>query len=179
MEWGKLRTVPVICWFRVPEQPFDFLVFEDAARLTSAADFPLWHTMIVGGLRTGRRQGELLALRWEDVDLAAGRLLVRRSVVDGDRRNPEERKGEGSATRGGGASYPQGIPSPARTLRLLRRERPHLGHATIEMTMCHAHLSRDVRRGAVKLLDGPSTPDEGAVQAHGTYAAHERRSKQK
>jgi integrase len=36
-----------------------------------------------------------------------------------------------------------------------------LGHASIEMTMRYAHLSPDVRRDAVRLLDG-----------HGTYAAH-------
>ena len=33
-----------------------------------------------------------------------------------------------------------------------------LGHATIEMTMRYAHLSPDVPRHAVKLLDGSSTP---------------------
>src|SRR5437763_492859 len=32
-----------------------------------------WRTMILVALRTGMRQGELLALRWEDVDLVAGR----------------------------------------------------------------------------------------------------------
>lgn len=39
-----------------------------------------------------------------------------------------------------------------------------MGHATIEMTMRYAHLSPDVRRDAVQLLD-----DRG----HGTTAAHE------
>jgi integrase len=32
-----------------------------------------------------------------------------------------------------------------------------LGHATIEMTMRYAHLSPDVPRQAVKLLDGLGT----------------------
>jgi hypothetical protein len=49
--------------------------------------------------------------------------------------------------------------------------------------MRYAHLSPDVRRGAVKLLDDTSPPttgtDHGAAQAHGTYTAHERRPKQK
>ena len=39
--------------------------------------------MIIVGLTTGLRQGELLALRWEDVDLVSGRLLVRRAVTRG------------------------------------------------------------------------------------------------
>jgi site-specific recombinase XerD len=37
-----------------------------------------------------------------------------------------------------------------------------LGHASIEMTMRYAHLSPDVRRDAVQVLDG-----------YGTYTAHE------
>jgi len=39
--------------------------------------------MILLALRTGLRQGELLALRWEDVDLVAGRLVVRRNLAKG------------------------------------------------------------------------------------------------
>ena len=39
--------------------------------------------MITVALRTGLRMGELLGLRWVDVDLAAGRLMVRQSYVDG------------------------------------------------------------------------------------------------
>lgn len=38
-----------------------------------------WKAMIVAALRTGLRIGELLALRWDDVDLTGGRLTVRRS----------------------------------------------------------------------------------------------------
>ena len=37
-----------------------------------------------------------------------------------------------------------------------------LGHATIEMTMRYAHLSPDVRRDAVRLLDAPA-PGRGDV----------------
>lgn len=39
--------------------------------------------MILIGARTGLRLGELVALRWADVDFAAKRILVRRSIVRG------------------------------------------------------------------------------------------------
>ena len=45
-----------------------------------------------------------------------------------------------------------------------------LGHATIEMTMRYAHLSPDVPRQAVKLLDGlgssTGTRDEKPTKTH-------------
>ena len=38
---------------------------------------PLWHLLAM----TGMRRGETLGLRWEDVDLEAGRLSVRRALI--------------------------------------------------------------------------------------------------
>jgi site-specific recombinase XerD len=40
-----------------------------------------------------------------------------------------------------------------------------LGHATIDMTMRYAHLSPDVKRDAVHVLDTPS-PARGSLGAH-------------
>ena len=40
-------------------------------------------TMILVALRTGMRHGELIALRWQDVDLVAGRITVRQNCVGG------------------------------------------------------------------------------------------------
>jgi integrase len=51
-----------------------------AAFLNSQHDdrlYALWHTLAM----TGLRRGEALGLRWEDVDLEAGRLCVRRALV--------------------------------------------------------------------------------------------------
>jgi len=42
---------------------------------------PLWHTLAM----TGMRRGEALGLRWEDVDLEAGRLAVRRALIPNGR----------------------------------------------------------------------------------------------
>ena len=39
-------------------------------------------TLVMAALYTGARVGELLALRWDDVDFAAGSLTIRRTLVD-------------------------------------------------------------------------------------------------
>jgi integrase len=77
---GVIAAVPEIEWLRVPPQKFDFLTFEEADQLIAAAEGEL-HTMIIVALRTGLRLGELRGLRWEDVDLAAGKIRVWQSIV--------------------------------------------------------------------------------------------------
>lgn len=39
-------------------------------------------TLILTALRTGMRHGEMIGLRWEDVDLVAGRIVDRQNVVN-------------------------------------------------------------------------------------------------
>jgi integrase len=83
-EWDLLGQIPKIKLLRAPKPAFRFLDFEEAERLIEAArSEPLWHTMIVVALTTGLRVGELLALEWADLDLLRGRMVVRRSAVEG------------------------------------------------------------------------------------------------
>lgn len=89
---GLIEVVPEIEWLKAPKPEFDFLDFEEAERLAKVADGE-WAAMIFVGLRTGLRQGELLALRWEDVDLTKGLLMVRRSVCRGFITTPKSGKG--------------------------------------------------------------------------------------
>ncbi|MEZ4404272.1 MAG: tyrosine-type recombinase/integrase [Kofleriaceae bacterium] len=90
---GLLSSIPEIEAYRVAEPDTDFLTFEEADRLVEGArDFGEWRTMIVVGLRTGLRFGELIALRWEDVDLVAGKLTVRKSIVKGKEGEPKGRR---------------------------------------------------------------------------------------
>ncbi len=79
---GLIAQVPEFEMLKAPPPDFDFLDFEEADRLVAAAEGQL-RTMILVALRTGMRHGELLALRWQDVDLVAGRITVRRNVVRG------------------------------------------------------------------------------------------------
>lgn len=89
---GLIAVVPEIEWLQAPKPAFDFLTFEEADRLVAGADGE-WATMILVGLRTGLRQGELLALRWQDVDLKSGLLCVRQSVTRGRVTVPKSGKG--------------------------------------------------------------------------------------
>ncbi len=76
------RALPDFEWLKAPPPDFDFLDFDEADRLVKAASDQL-RVMLVVALKTGMRHGELLALRWQDVDLVAGRITVRQNVVRG------------------------------------------------------------------------------------------------
>ena len=57
------------------------LSHEEASRLLSAAEGTRDEALMTLALRTGLRQGELAALRWEDLDLSErGSVTVRRSA---------------------------------------------------------------------------------------------------
>jgi len=88
---GLIETVPDVEWLKSEKPDFDFLDFEEAKRLVAHAEGE-WRTMILVGLRTGMRIGELLALQWQDVDLVAGRITVRRNVVWGHHGTPKSGK---------------------------------------------------------------------------------------
>ncbi len=79
---GLIAAVPEIDWIKIPPQEFDFLDFDEAERLIVGATGE-WRTMMLVAMRTGMRKGELLGLRWEDVDLSAGRINVRQNYVNG------------------------------------------------------------------------------------------------
>ena len=88
---GHIVKMPVIDWIKVPEPAFDFLTFEEAKRLVSGPRDE-WRTMMFVAMRTGLRRGELLGLRWIDVDLTAGRILVRQAYVHGQFVTPKSDK---------------------------------------------------------------------------------------
>ena len=88
VEWGVLEHGVKMRWMKVAPPEFDFLTFDEAERIVNAASEE-WRCMILLALKTGLRQGELLALRWEDVDLVTNRLVVRRNMVRGNIGTPK------------------------------------------------------------------------------------------
>jgi integrase len=54
------------------------------------------HALFLTAAMTGLRQGELLALRWRDVDWTAGKIHVRRNYVRGHWVTPKSRRGSRS-----------------------------------------------------------------------------------
>ena len=82
VEWGLIDVCPPFKWMKAPKPDFDFFVREESDRLIAAASGQR-KAMICTGVQAGLRRGELLALRWDDVDLVAGTLRVRRSYWRG------------------------------------------------------------------------------------------------
>jgi integrase len=56
---------------------------DEADRLLDAAKGDPWEALYVLALTTGAREGEILALRWRDVDLTAGTVAITGTVVRG------------------------------------------------------------------------------------------------
>ena len=88
---GLIAVVPDVEWLPVDDPEPDFLTFDEAAQLLRT-NCGQWRTMILVALRTGVRLGELLALRWQDIDLTAGQLVVRQNIVHGIVGTPKSRR---------------------------------------------------------------------------------------
>lgn len=79
VEWEYIAKVPQYDAVKVPKDTPRFLTEDEASRLLKAAEDTSWYSMILIGLRTGLRIGELRGLQWGDVNLTAGLLQVRRT----------------------------------------------------------------------------------------------------
>lgn len=90
-QFGDLPTTPPkIRRLKAQRAGFDFFDFDEAERLVQAASSACqpWSAMVPIALLTGLRLGELRGLQWDDVDLVAARLHVRRAADDEGQLHP-------------------------------------------------------------------------------------------
>lgn len=92
LEWGRLDRLPRFKFLKTAPPTFDFLHASESEALMRAATREPWRLMIRCALRTGMRFGELLGLRWEDIDFERNQIVVRRNVVDGEDGTPKNNR---------------------------------------------------------------------------------------
>ena len=82
VRWGWIERNPIegFPMLREPPGRVRYLTEDEEARLMQALEGKdLLRRVVVFAMNTGMRQGEILNLRWEDVDLEAGFVHIRTS----------------------------------------------------------------------------------------------------
>ncbi|GCE18570.1 site-specific integrase [Dictyobacter kobayashii] len=121
---------------RVPRKEMQALSGEQARQFLDAAKGDPLETLYVLALTTGMRQGELLALKWEDVDLAIGTLQVKRTI-----------------TRLVNKGFTVSEPKTARSRRHI-----HLTQMAVESLQQHR-----IRQQKARLVAGPAWSEQGWI----------------
>ena len=121
---------------RVPKMEMKVLNSEQAQKFLEAAKGDPLEALYVLALTTGMRRGELLALKWEDIDFLHGQLQVQRTIAR-------------IADKGFVVSEPK-TPKSRRSI--------HLASIAIEALKHHRILQHEIR-----LLAGPSWDDQSWV----------------
>lgn len=82
-DWKLTAGIPAIKLLRFGPVPFDYLSPSESDQLLTFTENEEWRTMIRIALRTGLRKGEILGLRWGDIDFERKLINIERSVVEG------------------------------------------------------------------------------------------------
>ena len=93
VQWGYLDVNPAQYAERprAEDKEMQILTPPEIRRLLDAADEPV-RTLLLCAVLTGMRRGELLGLRWEDIDLEGHRIFVRRALWRGKFVTPKSRR---------------------------------------------------------------------------------------
>jgi integrase len=83
-EWGVLETMPRFPKIKAPEPGFDHLSKLESRALIDAAGSEE-RLLILFALHTGVRLGELLPLRWDDIDYVRHDVIIRRNRPSGSK----------------------------------------------------------------------------------------------
>lgn len=132
-EWGKLPAIPRVQWLRTKEPDMDFFSFDELEQLLAAAGREPYRTMVLVGARTGLRVGELLGLRWCDVDRRGAKLTIRQAIVRGKVTTPKNGK-------------PRNVPLCASALAALHAHR-HLRGPLVFCNEDGAPITRNQAKG--------------------------------
>ncbi len=132
---------------KVPDREPDALTTTQVRRLLDAAKGDRLEALLVLGVATGLRQGELLGLAWEDLDLANGFVHVRQALV---RVNGE---------------YDLADPKTNRSKRSVP-----LAPAVVRAM--ESHRERTVRAGFVPIPTGPVFTNTTGGELSGSWLTH-------
>src|ERR1700680_1015762 len=100
---------------RYQRREMRFLTQDEVKRLMEAAAGTWYAPLFALALATGARRGELLALKWEDVDFSRAKLSIRRAL--------ESSRPYGGREKSTKSGKPRVVDLPASALELLRRHR--------------------------------------------------------
>ena len=159
LELGLVKANPVAAVRapRLPERRTSAPSLATAqAYIAALAKTRLWPALMIGAT-TGMRRGEVLALRWQDVDLAAGDLRISRGLTG---RNRATLKFGPPKTRAGRRT----VPLPAACVAMLvalQAERKALGMWSPEALICCG------RSGQPIIPDGFTSELHKRIRTHG------------
>jgi integrase len=93
VQWGYLDANPALYIERprVEIEEMEILTPPEIRRLLEAAEEPV-RTLLLCAVLTGMRRGELLGLKWEDIDFEGNRIHVRRALWRGKFVTPKSRR---------------------------------------------------------------------------------------
>ena len=115
VDWGKLDRNPMErVKFLATEGRTVYLESHEVQPFLDAVPAP-WRQIVEFAIQTGLRKGELLALRWSDVDFGRNEIRVRHTLYRGKLQSPKTR-----------ASM-RVIPMTSRVREILRSQRPEKG----------------------------------------------------
>ena len=191
-EWGYIEQIPKIKLFKENNQRVRYLTEEEEERLLKIAPQPL-KSMVILALNTGMRQGEILNLKWRDIDLKESIIIIQDSKSKEKRILPMNQTTKdlflNLLSTGGkeyvfeskngdrySESYIQHLFEKIVKQAGIKDFRFHdlrhtfasrlvmagvnlktiqelLGHKTFTMTLRYSHLSPDIKKQAVEILD--------------------------
>ncbi len=93
--WGYLRNDPsqYVSRPRVEEKEMDFLIPQEIVLFLKNVA-PACYALFMTAVMTGMRRGELIAIKWGDVDFRSSQIIVRRAVYRGRFVSPKSRRSQ-------------------------------------------------------------------------------------